>query len=405
MQETSFLYTYDLNMTMTLGLAVILLFIGHYIKKIFPILTRYFIPSPVLGGIVFSIVTLIGHQTHTFYFTYDEQLKNLLMIAFFTTIGFTASFRMLINGGIGVALFLFCSIILIVIQNGIGVGIAQLFGESPLLGMAAGSIPLTGGHGTSAAFGPELQRYGLDAGLTVSIAAATFGLVAGSIIGGPVGERLIAKYNCRNSDQTSSNTDMVEGKLSPEEKTMNENHLLTGCAYIIISMVLGSFIITGLKNIGVILPAYIGPMIIASIIRNYFDLQGKHIPIRTINVIDSLSLQYFLAMALMTMRLWELIDLAIPLFTILIVQTIAMALFAYFVTFRIMGKDYDAAVICVGQCGFGMGATPNAMANMSTFTGGNGPSPKAFFVVPMVGALFIDFVNAFIITMFLQFFG
>ena len=271
--------------------------------------------------------------------------------------------------------------------------------------MAAGSIPLTGGHGTSAAFGPELQRYGLDAGLTVSIAAATFGLVAGSIIGGPVGERLIAKYNCRNADQTSSNTDMVEGKLSPEEKTMNENHLLTGCAYIIISMVLGSFIITGLKNIGVILPAYIGPMIIASIIRNYFDLQGKHIPIRTINVIGSLSLQYFLAMALMTMRLWELIDLAIPLFTILIVQTIAMALFAYFVTFRIMGKDYDAAVICVGQCGFGMGATPNAMANMSTFTGGNGPSPKAFFVVPMVGALFIDFVNAFIITMFLQFFG
>ena len=405
MQETTFLYTYDLNMTMTLGLAVILLFIGHYIKKIFPILTRYFIPSPVLGGIVFSIITLIGHQTHTFNFTYDEQLKNLLMIAFFTTIGFTASFRMLVSGGLGVALFLFCSIILIVIQNGIGVGIAELFGESPLLGMAAGSIPLTGGHGTSAAFGPELQRYGLEAGLTVSIAAATFGLVAGSIIGGPVGERLIAKYHCKNPDITSSNTDMVEGQLTPEEKTMSESHLLTGCAYIIISMVLGSFIIMGLKNIGVILPAYIGPMIIASIIRNYFDLKGKHIPIRTINVIGSLSLQYFLAMALMTMRLWELIDLAIPLFTILLVQTIVMALFAYFVTFRIMGKDYDAAVICVGQCGFGMGATPNAMANMSTFTGGNGPSPKAFFVVPMVGALFIDFVNAFIITMFLQFFG
>jgi ESS family glutamate:Na+ symporter len=405
MQETTFLYTYDLNMTMTLGLAVILLYIGHFIKKLFPILTRYFIPSPVLGGIIFSIVTLIGHQTHTFSFTYDEQLKNLLMIAFFTTIGFTASFKMLISGGLGVALFLVSSIILIVIQNGIGVGIAELFGESPLLGMAAGSIPLTGGHGTSAAFGPELQRYGLEAGLTVSIAAATFGLVAGSIIGGPVGERLIAKYHCKSSDITSSNADMVEGKLTPEEKTMNESHLLTGCAYIIISMVLGSFIIMGLKKIGVILPAYIGPMIIASIIRNYFDLQGKHIPIRTINVIGSLSLQYFLAMALMTMRLWELIDLAIPLFTILIVQTIVMALFAYFITFRIMGKDYDAAVICVGQCGFGMGATPNAMANMSTFTGGNGPSPKAFFVVPMVGALFIDFVNAFIITMFLQFFA
>ncbi len=405
MQETTFLYTYDLNMTMTLGLAVILLCIGHFIKKIFPILTKYFIPSPVLGGIIFSIVTFIGHQTHTFNFTYDEQLKNLLMIAFFTTIGFTASFRMLISGGLGVALFLFCSIILIVIQNGIGVGIAELFGESPLLGMAAGSIPLTGGHGTSAAFGPELQRYGLDAGLTVSIAAATFGLVAGSIIGGPVGERLIAKYHCHNEDNSISNTDMVEGVLTQEEKTMSESHLMTGCAYIIISMVLGSFIITGLKNIGVILPAYIGPMIIASIIRNYFDLKGKHIPIRTINVIGSLSLQYFLAMALMTMRLWELIDLAIPLFTILVVQTIVMALFAYFVTFRIMGKDYDAAVICVGQCGFGMGATPNAMANMATFTGGNGPSPKAFFVVPMVGALFIDFVNAFIITMFLQFFG
>ncbi len=404
MQETTFLYSYDLNMTMTLGLAVVLLVIGHLIKKVLPILTRYFIPSPVLGGLVFSIITLIGYQTHTFKFTYDEQLKNLLMIAFFTTIGFTASFRMLIKGGIGVTLFLLSSILLIVIQNGIGVGIAHLFNESPLLGMAAGSISLTGGHGTAAAFGPELQKYGLNAGLTVSVAAATFGLVAGSIIGGPVGERLVAKYHFKNNDSSKSNTDMVEGSLTQEEKTMSEEQLLTGCGYIIISMVLGSFIIMGLKNIGVILPAYIGPMIIASIIRNYFDIKGKHIPIRTINVIGRLSLQYFLAMALMSMRLWELIDLAIPLFTILIVQMIIMALFAYFVTFRVMGKDYDAAVICVGQCGFGMGATPNAMANMSTFTGGNGPSPTAFFIVPMVGALFIDFVNAFIITMFLQIF-
>ena len=402
MQETTnFLYTYHFDMTMTLGLAVILLSIGHLIKMGLPVLKRYFIPAPVLGGIVFSIITLVGHHMRLFSFTYDDQLKNLLMIAFFTTIGFTASLRMLINGGIGVVLFLGCSIILILIQNGLGIFIANLFGEKSLLGLAAGSIPLTGGHGTSAAFGPELQRYGFDAGLTVSIASATFGLVAGSIIGGPVGQRILARHKCMEKNWDSANTDVVEGRLSVEEKMLTESQLITGCAYIIISMVLGSFIILGLKKVGVILPAYLGPMIIAAIIRNYNDFKGKTLPIHTMNVVGMLALQYFLAMALMTMKLWELTELAIPLATILIIQTIVMALFAYYVTFRVMGKDYDAAVIAVGQCGFGMGATPNAMANMSTFTGANGPSPKAFFVVPMVGALFIDFVNAFIITIFL----
>ncbi len=393
-------------MTMTLGMAVILLLVGHSIKACVPVLKKYFIPSPVIGGLVFAILNLIGHNQHLFSFTYNEDIKNLLMVTFFTTIGFTASFKMLFHGGIGVGLFLLCSVMLIVLQNGVGMGIASLFNENELLGLAAGSISLTGGHGTSAAFGPELEKYGLEAGLTVSVAAATFGLIAGSFIGGPIGSRLISKNHQRfkAQDADTTNEDMVEGRLTVEEKMLRESQLMLACGYIIISMVLGSFIIAGLRKYEIILPAYIGPMIIAAIIRNYLDLTHRNVPSRSFNVLASISLQYFLAMALMSMKLWELVDVALPLFVILIVQTVIMGAFAYYVTFRIMGRDYDAAVMAVGQCGFGMGATPNAMANMYTFTMGNGPSPKAFFVVPMVGALFIDFVNAFIITFFLQFF-
>lgn len=404
MTESSIAVTYDLNMTLTLALATVLLIIGHYVKKAIPLLRKFFIPAPVIGGILFSFVTLAGHHFHLFSFTFDDQLKNLLMMAFFTSIGFTASFKMLIKGGMSVAIFLMASMILICVQNGVGIGIAKMFGLNPLLGLATGSIPLTGGHGTSAAFGPELERLGLDVGLSVSIAAATFGLVAGSIVGGPIGKLLLKRHKiiC-NPSTDDTNNDMLEGgKLSFAEKQVTESELFMGCAYLIISMGLGSFIILGLKKIGIILPAYLGPMIIAAILRNCCDMKHWHMPIHTINIVGSLALQFFLAMALMTMRLWELAALAIPLITILLVQTLIICLFTYFITFKVMGSDYDAAVIAVGHCGFGMGATPNAMANMETFTGANGPSPKAFFVVPIVGALFIDFVNAFIITTFMN---
>lgn len=399
------MFTYALGVEETLALAVVLLLIGRGIKEVFTVLKRFFIPAPVIGGLIFSFVTLIGHETGMFQFTFDQVLKNLLMLVFFTTIGFTASLSMLIRGGLSVVLFLFVSIALIFVQNFVGIGLASLFDLNPFMGLAAGSISLTGGHGTSAAFGPLLEQHGLEGGLTISIAAATFGLVAGCMIGGPIGRRLLMRYNLKAStdqyERVVENADMVEGRLTKEQKNIDEPLLFKAACYIIIAMGIGHFIIMGFSAIGVTLPAYLGPMMVAAVIRNYLDFTHRPVPLHCINVTGSICLQLFLAIALMTLNLWELASLAVPLITILLVQTIIMGLFAYFVTFWIMGRDYDAAVIATGNCGFGMGATPNAMANMETFTGANGQSPKAFFVVPIVGALFIDFCNAAILSGFL----
>ncbi len=395
------IFTCHLDMTAMLGIATILLLAGSGVKWLLPVLKRFYIPSPVIGGILFSIVTLLLYEFRICHFTYDGQLKDLFMMAFFTSIGFMASAKMLIHGGIGVFLFLICSTLLILCQNAAGVSIAALCGEHPLLGVAAGSISLSGGHGTSAAFGPELEKYGLSGGLSVSVACATFGLVAGSVIGGPIGKLLMAKHQVVYKEEKS---DVSFKDKRHEEKNchLTDRSLLRGALLMTISIALGSLFIRWLNSMDIIIPAYLGPMVIASVIRNISDLTKHSIPITSIYTIGSISLEFFLAMALMTMCLWELKDLALPLISILAVQCVIMALFAYFITFRIMGKDYDAAVIACGQCGFGMGATPNAMANMRTFTLANGASPKAFFVVPMVGALFIDFVNAFVVTGFIK---
>ena len=404
MQETQFLFTYQCDMVMTLTIAAFLLLLGHIIKKQIPVLRRFYIPAPVIGGIIFSILTLVCHEFGVMSLSFDDQLKNLLMMTFFTSIGFTASFRMLYHGGIAVGLFLVCSIILICIQNFVGISLAKAFDLNPLIGLATGSISLTGGHGTSAAFGPVLEANGLEAGLSVAVAAATFGLVAGSMIGGPLGKRLYNKYQFYIDDQNISNDDMIKETkpIDFKQKHAFEHQLFDAATYLVVCMGIGSLIISGLNRYNIVLPAYIGPMIVAAVLRNINDMRKVDMPLKAINVIGVLSLQFFLAMALMTMRFWELASLAVPLIVILLTQTVVMGLFAYFITFRIMGKDYDAAVIACGHCGFGMGATPNAMANMETFTGANGASPKAFFVVPIVGALFIDFVNAISITLFMN---
>ena len=395
-------FSYAFGMQETLAIAVVLLLLGRLIKRYIEVLRRFYIPAPVVGGIVFSCVTLVGHETQLFEFTFDQQLKSLLMLAFFTTIGFAASFKMLIKGGIAVGIFLCVSILLIITQNCVGVGMSVLFGLDPLMGLAAGSIALTGGHGTAAAFGPELIKAGLEGGLTVSVAAATFGLVAGCMLGGPVGKRLMNRHHLKHGPKTVDNAEMVEGKLTKAQKNIDENLLFEAITYIIICMGIGHFIILGLNSLGIVLPAYLGPMMVAAAVRNWLDYHEKPLPLHSINVVGGISLQLFLAIALMTMNLWELASLAVPLITILLVQSVIMFLFAYYITFRMMGADYDAAVIATGHCGFGMGATPNAMANMETFTGANGYSPKAFFVVPIVGALFIDFVNATILTIFIS---
>lgn len=396
MQE---IFTIKFDMAQTIAFAIVLLIIGRAIKKRIPVLERFFIPAPVIGGTLFSILLLIGYQTKTFTMEFNGDIRTLLMIAFFTTVGFSASLKMLAKGGIGVVLFLIVATVLVVLQNVVGVSLAKVFGIDPLIGLAAGSIPLTGGHGTSGAFGPYLENLGSTGATVVAVASATYGLVAGCLIGGPVARRLMMKHNLKPKEE-----DLHQGKTNENEKNeVTEASLFQAITLIGISMGVGAVINPYLKEAGIVLPAYIASMFVAAVFRNIFDAMKKDIPFNEIGIVGNISLTLFLSMALMSMKLWQLADLAIPLIAILLVQTFIMATFAYFVTFNVMGRDYDAAVIACGHCGFGLGATPNAMANMETFTATNGFSTKAFFVLPIVGALFIDFTNAAVITAFAGF--
>lgn len=390
------MFEYQLNMAETVGFAIVLLLLGRWIKRKVSFFEKFFIPAPVIGGTLFSIILLIGHQTETFTFSFNDDIKNLLMIAFFTTVGFSASLKILKKGGVGVALFLLAAVILVILQDIIGPVLAKALGINPLLGLAAGSIPLTGGHGTSGAFGPYLEDLGATGATVVAVASATYGLIAGCLIGGPIGRRLMIKNNLKPTENKSGVDDSLLGTVTE----VTEDRLFSAVVYIGIAMGIGATITLILGNHGIKFPAYLMGMVVAAIIRNILDFKQKQLPFNEIGIVGNISLSLFLSMALMSMKLWQLIDLAVPLIVILLVQTLLMALFAYFITFNIMGRDYDAAVMSTGHCGFGLGATPNAMANMETFTAANGPSVKAFFIIPIVGSLFIDFINAGVIQTF-----
>ena len=390
------MFEYQLNMAETVGFAIILLLLGRWIKKKVNFFEKFFIPAPVIGGTLFSIILLVGHQTETFTFTFNDDIKNLLMIAFFTTVGFSASLKILKKGGIGVALFLLAAVILVILQDIIGPVLAKALGINPLLGLAAGSIPLTGGHGTSGAFGPYLEDLGATGATVVAVASATYGLIAGCLIGGPIARRLMIKNNLKPTE----NKEGVDNSLLGTATEVTEESLFSAVVYIGIAMGIGALINNMLAKAGIKFPVYLMGMVVAAIIRNILDFNQKQLPFTEIGIVGNISLSLFLSMALMSMKLWQLIDLAVPLIVILLVQTLVMGLFAYFVTFNIMGRDYDAAVMSTGHCGFGLGATPNAMANMETFTTANGPSVKAFFIIPIVGSLFIDFINAGVIQAF-----
>lgn len=392
--------TIKLDMYQTLGLAIVLLLLGTWIKSKLNVLQKYFIPAPVVGGLLFSLLMLVGHSMEIVTFDFDSNLRNFFMVVFFTSVGFLASFSLLKKGGLAVGLFLVAAVVLVILQNGVGVALAKAFGLNPGIGLAAGSIPLTGGHGTSGAFGPYLEERGVTGATVVAIASATYGLVAGCIIGGPIAKKLMEKFNLTCKDETEKEVAEAEA----EEEKVTEESIFRATCLIGIAMGLGASITPIIKNLGLALPAYLIPMLIAAVMRNIIDGTSKKTPINEISIIGNVCLSLFLSMALMSMKLWQLADLALPLITILLVQTVVMGLFAYFVTFNLMGRDYDAAVMATGHCGFGMGATPNAIANMEAFTSVNGFSTKAFFVVPLVGSLFIDFFNAFVIQSFTSIF-
>jgi ESS family glutamate:Na+ symporter len=404
-----------LDMIQTLALAAVVLFAGYAIRRRIGVLDRYNIPAPVVGGFLFAAAALALRLAGWAIFEFDTVLQPPLMIAFFTTIGLGANLKLLKVGGPQVLLFWGLATVLVLLQNGVGVLLTKALGVHPFLGLIAGSITMTGGHGTGAAFGKLLEdQYAFAGGLTLAMAAATFGLVSGGLIGGPVSTALIKRWNPKH--QTTSlptrGSKAVKEYDSPDREIDEEPsgaaptafRLLKVITIILVAMWVGS-LLSGWMGGYFTLPAYIGAMIVAAVICNGAELLKFKIEQRVVDDIGTVALSLFLSMALMSLKLWELLDLAIPLLIILIAQVGMMAAFAYFVVFRAMGRDYDAAVLAGGHCGFGLGATPNAVANMEAITERFGPAPRAFLVLPMVGAFFIDFTNALIITGFINLVG
>lgn len=395
--------TFEFNVYHTIAIAVVVLIIGEFIKKHSSVLQKYCIPVPVIGGLLLTVFTLIGHETGIFTFKFDMAFKDFFMLLFYAGIGFTASWKLLKKGGPQVILFLIVSTVCVFMQNALGVGVSKLMGISPLVGLATGSIPMTGGHGTSAAFTPVLEAAGLANAGTISLAAATFGLVAGSLIGGPVGKYLIEHHHLKSTADTSKVVAISKEEMGEVGHT-NERSLTVGAYQLLIAVSLGCIISDILSKTGLSFPASVGGMTAAAIIRNIADNNKKlKLVLPDIQIISNISLLIFLALSMMTLELWQLADLAVPMIVLLLAQTVMMVLIAIFITFPLMGKTYDAAMMAVGHCGFGLGAVPTAMANMQSIEEKYGISPNAFFIVPLVGSLFINLVNSFVITGFLNF--
>ncbi len=394
------MYTLHFDMYQTLAVAVGVLFLGGFLKQKIKLLEHFCIPSPVIGGMLFALLSLGLYMTGVVEFDFDETLKTVCMVIFFTSVGFQANLRILKSGGISLVIFLVCVITLILGQNFIAIGVAKLMGLDPLIGLCTGSIPMVGGHGTSGAFGPVLEDLGVSGATTLCTAAATFGLVAGSLMGGPLGRRLIVKHDLLKTAVAEDETPLVE----EEEKKHRSVSMYAPAAYqIAIAMGLGTVVSWLLSKTGMTFPIYIGAMIIAAVMRNISEFTGKFdIHIGEINDIGGICLSMFLGIAMITLKLWQLAELALPLVVLLLVQVVFMGLFTYFVVYNVMGRNYDAAVLASGTCGFGMGATPNAMANMQVLTEKFAPSVKAYILVPIIGSMFADFLNSLCVTFFIN---
>lgn len=391
----------NLNLYETMALVCLVFFIGRYLPNKITTLSKYCIPPAVVGGFLFSLLILIFHMTGIITLNLDTTLQNIFMTAFFTSIGFTASINVLKKGGLKVVIFLGLSILLVTLQNVLGVTLASLFSLNPLLGLCTGSIPMVGGHGTAGSFGPMLESLGVSGATTVSIASATFGLVMGSVVGGFVARTLINRRNIETCEHIKKNEEF--GDFNEENHNiLSFKRLMTASLLLFIAMGLGSIVSDIIQLSGLTFPSYIGAMIVAAIIRNFYDFKHKEFVEKEIDTLGGISLSFFLTMALMSLRLWELFDLALPLIVMLFAQVALIVIFTYFLTFKIMGSNYEAVVFASATCGFGMGATPNAIANMDELTNKYGFVYTPYFVVPIVGCLFIDFVNSAILTIFIN---
>ena len=401
-----------LNMYQTAAIAMMLFVLGRFLTNRVEFLRKCCIPAPVVGGLIFAIVHLCLYLGGIVEFTFDSNVKDFFMTLFFTSVGYTACFRLLKKGGKKVITFLLVAIVMVCLQNVLSSILAGVFGWDLRLGLCTGSIPMVGGHGTAGSYGPLMEGMGIESANVIAIAAATYGLVAGSLMGGPTARGIISKYNLKSTESETGVelNDMSEADREKAER-VDVDSFTNAAILLIVAAGLGTLLTAALNGIQINIgnfhfsftfPTYIGAMLIAAVIRNFCDAKHIVMPSRALDLWGNVSLSIFLAIALMSVALWQLASVAVAMIAMLAAQTILMYFYARFVVYNIMGRDYEAAVMTAAFCGFGMGATPNAMANMQAVTKRYGPAPQAYFVVPLVGSLFIDFFNGLIITGFLN---
>ncbi len=416
----------ELDMIQTAGIGALALLVGMTLTRKVAFLQKFCVPSPVSGGIIFSLITLMLYGWFHVEVSFDGTLKDVFMVAFFTSVGFQSDLKVIKKGGKPLAIMLGLLVVVIALQNLMPMGVTRLMGVDPLIGMAAGSISMTGGHGTAGGFASVLEAMGLHGAGTIGMAAATFGLIAGSMIGGPLAERIIRKK--LTHEQMQPQDDEIDPamagiesdeasptgrtkRVSTNEQEFQQYAKATYC--ILLVMGAGTLMSWLLSKTGVTFPTYFGALVLAAIARNTlgfisykedgkWEKAEKLLDMERIISVGNISLSMFLGMAMISLRLWELQSLALPLIVILAFQVLMMALFVYWVAFPLLGRNYDAAVLCAGMCGFGLGATPNAMANMSAVCYKYRYTVKPFLIVPIIGAMFADLINTGMITLFLN---
>ena len=418
--------SFELDMIQTAGIGALALLVGMVLTRKVGFLQRFCVPSPVSGGIIFSLLTLALYVWGNVEVSFDGTLKDVFMLAFFTSVGFQSDLKVIKQGGRMLVIMLALLVAIIALQNLMPMGITKVMGVDPLIGMAAGSISMTGGHGTAGGFASVLEGLGLHGAGTIGMAAATFGLIAGSMIGGPLAERIIRKKLTHEQMQTpdeevdpamagiESDEASPTGRAKRISSNEQEFQLYAKATYcIVLVMGAGTIMSWLLAKTGVTFPTYFGALILAAIARNTlgfisFKRNGKRVKADKLLDMDriisvgNICLSMFLGMAMISLKLWELQSLALPLIVILVAQVAMMDFFVYFVAFRLLGRSYDAAVLCAGICGFGLGATPNAMANMSAVCYKYRYTVKPFLIVPIIGAMFADLINTGMITLFLN---
>ncbi len=416
----------DLNMIQTAGIGALALIVGMALTRRIAFLQRFCIPSPVSGGILFSLLTLALYGWFHIEISFDGTLRDTFMLAFFTSVGYQSDLKVLKQGGKALLIMLGLLVLIITLQNLMPWGITKLMGVNPLIGIAAGSVSMAGGHGTAGGFAEVLENMGLQGAGTIGMAAATFGLIAGSMMGGPLSEFIIRKKLMHEQmqakdekiDPAMAGIESDEASPMGRAKRISSNEqefqqYAKACYWILLAMAGGTLISWLLAKTGVTFPSYFGALLLAAFMRNTIGyipyredgkwVKGdKQFDMDRIISVGNICLSLFLGMAMISLRLWELQSLALPLVVILASQVVMMILFVYFVAFPLLGRDYDAAVLCAGFCGFGLGATPNAMANMSAVCYKYHYTVKPFLIVPIIGAMFDDIINTAIITLFLN---